>query len=93
MVCALSVGLISTASAGENPTYASKCSVCHATGVAGSPKFGDKAAWATRIGQGIDALLATVIAGKGAMPPKGTCVDCSDADLKTAVEFMVNAVK
>lgn len=93
MVCALTVGLVSTVSAGDNPIYTSKCSVCHATGVAGAPKFGDKAAWAARIGQGVDAMLATVKAGKGAMPPKGTCVDCSDTDLKAAVQFMVNAVK
>lgn len=93
MLFALSVGLISTVSAGADPTYTGKCSVCHATGVAGAPKLGDKEAWSSRISQGVDALLATAIAGKGAMPPKGACVDCSDIDLKSAIEYMLNAVK
>ena len=43
---------------------------CHTTGAAGAPKVGDKAAWAPRIAQGIDALTANAIKGKGAMPPQ-----------------------
>ena len=58
--------------------------------VAGAPKFGDKAAWEPRIAQGIDAMLSTAINGKGAMPPRGTCMDCSDADLKAAIEYMIS---
>jgi cytochrome c5 len=73
--------------------YDTKCFTCHATGVAGAPKFGDKDAWAPRIEQGIDALLATSIKGKGAMPPKGTCMDCTDEDLKSAIQYMVDAAK
>ena len=71
-------------------TYTKTCSICHAAGVAGAPKFGDKAAWAPRIVNGVDALAASVKSGKGAMPPKGTCMDCSDADLKAAVEYMIS---
>ena len=52
------------------PLYAQTCSVCHATGVAGAPKLGDKAAWAPRLAQGIDGLTASAIKGKGAMPPR-----------------------
>ena len=52
------------------PLYAQVCSTCHAAGVAGAPKVGDKAAWAPRIAQGIDALTASAIKGKGAMPPQ-----------------------
>ena len=73
--------------------YDTKCFVCHATGAAGAPKFADKAAWAPRVGQGADTLLATVITGKGAMPPKGLCMDCTDGELKAGVEHMLNAVK
>jgi cytochrome c5 len=68
------------------------CSACHATGVAGAPKVGDKAAWAPRVGQGIDALTASAIKGKGAMPPKGGS-SASDADIKTVVTYMVSAAK
>ena len=68
------------------------CAVCHAQGVAGAPKLGDKAAWAPRVAQGIDALTASVIKGKGAMPPKGGST-ASDAEIKTVVTYMVNAAK
>ena len=73
--------------------FASGCNVCHATGVAGAPKMGDKAAWAPRLGQGIDALTAAVIKGKGAMPPRGAVANASDAELRAAVEYMVASVK
>ena len=51
--------------------YAQACATCHAAGIAGAPKVGDKAAWAPRIAQGIDVLTTNVIKGKGAMPPQG----------------------
>jgi cytochrome c5 len=73
--------------------YAAGCNACHATGVAGAPKFGDKAAWGPRLKAGVDGLTATVIKGKGAMPPKGGQSGASDADLRAAVEHMVAAVK
>jgi len=69
--------------------YKTKCFVCHMAGVANAPKLGDKAAWAPRIATGMDAMMQTVINGKGAMPPKGTCMDCSNDELKAAVEYMV----
>ena len=73
--------------------YDTKCFTCHAAGVAGAPKFGDKAAWEPRIATGMDAMLAVAIKGKGGMPPKGTCMDCSDDDLKAAIQYMVDAAK
>jgi cytochrome c5 len=66
------------------------CVACHGTGVAGAPKVGDSAAWAPRAAQGIDALLANAIKGLNAMPPKGTCMECSDAELKVAIEYMLS---
>jgi len=81
-----------TANAGKK-TYDTRCASCHATGVAGSPKFGDKAAWAPFISTGMDTMLAVAIKGKGAMPPKGGCMDCSDAQLKAAIQYMVDAAK
>ena len=73
--------------------YDTKCFTCHAAGVAGAPKFGDKAAWAPRIETGMDAMMVTVIKGKGAMPPKGTCMDCTDDELKATTQYMVDASK
>ncbi len=81
------------ASAQGNKIYDTKCFTCHASGVAGAPKLGDKAVWAPRIATGMDAIMAVVIKGKGAMPPKGTCMDCSDEDLKGAVQYMVDKSK
>jgi cytochrome c5 len=74
------------------PLYAQACQACHAAGVAGAPKLDDKAAWAPRVAQGVDALTASVIKGKGAMPPRGG-TSASDADLKQVVTYMVNQVK
>ncbi len=73
--------------------YDSACVACHASGVAGAPKFGDKGAWAPRLATGLDALTASVIKGKGAMPPKGGNASIPDADIKSAVEYMTAAVK
>ena len=73
--------------------YKQACTVCHAAGVAGAPKTGDKAAWAPRAALGVDALTASVIKGKGAMPPRGGAMQASDADIKAVVAYMVNAVK
>ena len=69
--------------------YDASCMACHAAGVAGAPKLGDKAAWATRSSAGVDALTASVIKGKGAMPPKGAAAAASDAEIRAAVEYML----
>ena len=79
------------AGAGE-ALYKQACAVCHVAGVAGAPKFADKAAWAPRLALGVDGLTASVIKGKGAMPPKGGSA-ASDADIKSAVTYMLAAVK
>ncbi len=80
--------------AGNQPPalYTQICSACHASGVAGAPKFGDKAAWAPRVALGIDALTAVAIKGLGAMPPRGGS-SASDAEIKAVVTYMVNAAK
>ena len=88
---AAAVKVSASAGAGE-ALYKQACVACHAAGVAGSPKFGDKAAWAPRIKTGLDMLTTSVIKGKGAMPPKGGSA-ASDADIRAAVEYMVNAAK
>jgi cytochrome c5 len=73
--------------------YDKTCFACHAQSVAGSPKIGDKAAWAPRIKQGMDTLMQSVLKGKGAMPPKGGNPSLSDAEVKAAVEFLVSQAK
>lgn len=73
--------------------YDSKCAACHASGLANAPKFGDKAAWAPFAAQGTDGLLATVKSGKNAMPAMGTCADCTDEELKTVIQYIIDASK
>ena len=70
--------------------FAAQCSACHATGVAGSPKFGDAAAWGPRVGHGFDALLTSALKGKGAMGPQGGG-DFDDFEIARAVVYMANA--
>jgi len=72
--------------------YKQACTACHAAGVAGAPKSGDKAAWASRVGLGVDALTASVIKGKGIMPARGGSAG-SDAEIKSAVEYMLAQLK
>ncbi|WP_372828302.1 cytochrome c5 family protein [Polaromonas sp.] len=72
--------------------YTQACAACHIAGVANAPKLGDKAAWAPRVAMGIDALTASVIKGKGVMPPRGGSTG-SDADIKAVVQYMVSTVK
>ena len=86
-------GNVGSAKVDGAKVYASGCNVCHAAGIAGAPKLGDKTAWAPRLGQGIDVLTASVIKGKGAMPPRGAVANASDADLRGAVEYMAAAAK
>ena len=69
--------------------YTTKCLACHAAGVAGAPKLGDTDAWAPRIAKGMETMVSNAITGLNAMPPKGTCMSCSDADIKMTVEYMV----
>ena len=77
--------------------YESTCIACHGAGVAGAPKFGDKAAWAPRIAQGMETLHNHAIHGfqgkSGMMPPKGGNMSLPDADVKAAVDYMVAHAK
>lgn len=70
--------------------YNKACTTCHTTGAAGAPKFGDVGAWADRIGQGIDTLYNHALNGIRGMPPKGLCMDCSEAEIKATVDYIVS---
>jgi cytochrome c5 len=92
-VAAPAAAPVAAAAAGAGEAlFKSTCTACHTAGVAGAPKFGDKAAWAPRIKTGIDALVTSALMGKGAMPPKGGSA-APEGDIRAAVEYMVNAAK
>ena len=71
--------------------YNQFCFVCHAAGVGGAPKKGHADEWAPRLAKGNDAIWKSVTSGLNAMPPKGTCMNCSDDELKGAITFMSKA--
>jgi len=68
--------------------YDKSCKVCHDSGAAGAPKTGDAAAWEPRMAKGMEVLVASVNNGLNAMPPKGMCFDCTDADYTALIEYM-----
>jgi cytochrome c5 len=72
--------------------YTQVCQACHAAGVLGAPKFGNKDDWAPRLKDPMDTVYNYALHGKGAMPPKGGS-NASDADVKAAVDYMVSAAK
>ena len=69
-------------------TYQMSCFACHGSGVADAPKLDDKEAWSELMAKGLDMVMANVINGLNAMPPKGMCFDCSDDDLRALVDYM-----
>ncbi|MEQ8313573.1 MAG: c-type cytochrome [Gammaproteobacteria bacterium] len=73
--------------------YMASCFACHSTGAAGAPKVGPGNAgeWEPRMEKGMDAVMANVINGVNTMPPKGLCFDCTDADLRAIVDFMLES--
>ena len=82
-----------TAAAGSRSgeeVYKGQCASCHTAGALGSPKYGDGAAWAPRIGQGLEALWTAAVKGKNAMPPQGGG-EYADIEIKRAVAYMANA--
>lgn len=69
--------------------YNQFCFACHATGVGDAPLFADAEAWAPRIDKGMETLMASTVNGLGLMPLKGTCMACSDDELRAAVEYIL----
>jgi cytochrome c5 len=77
--------------------YSSTCAACHATGVGGAPKYGDRAAWAPRLAQGTAVLRQHALAGlqgkAGVMPAKGGRADLADQSVINAVDYIAAAAR
>lgn len=69
--------------------YNKSCTACHSTGAGGAPKTGRAADWESRVAQGMDTLYANAINGINGMPAKGLCMDCSDDEMKSVVDYML----
>lgn len=84
------LGAIETKKGPGQATYQQYCIVCHRDGLAGAPKFRNELDWKPRLsGRELNDLLASSIKGLNAMPVKGTCIKCSDDDLKAAISYML----
>ena len=94
---AAAVAVTAAADLTGEQVYNQACVACHGAGVAGAPKFGDKAAWAPRIAQGMDTLHAHALQGyqgkAGYMPPKGGRTDLSDQSIVNGVDYIIAASK
>ncbi len=87
------LGATAVQAAEGKDVYNQNCAMCHVPGLANAPKFGDKAAWAPRLEAGREALLNSVLKGKGAMPAKAGNPKLSDADAAAALDFILAAAK
>jgi len=78
---------VEVAALSPDELYQGACAACHTSGVANAPKLGDVAAWEERNALGLEALVASVINGKGAMPARGGSA-YSDEDIERAVKHL-----
>lgn len=70
--------------------YERYCVVCHKEGLVGAPKLHDEQAWKSRLsGRTLDDLVVSAVKGLNAMPAKGTCYECTEEDIKSAIEYML----
>lgn len=82
--------VVAASTADGEKIYHSVCFACHDSGAANAPKLGDKTAWQPRIATGKEALYASALQGKNAMPARGGNPKLSDADVKATVDWMVS---
>jgi len=86
--CGMAVVTSTGPRSGED-IYNSSCMACHGTGVPGSPQLGDAAQWSARVSKGMAVVYSNAINGLNAMPPKGTCMSCSDDEINASVDYMI----
>jgi len=73
--------------------YDGACIACHGSGVLGAPKIHVAADWQPRIDEkGLDQVWKNAINGINQMPAKGTCMSCSDDDIKAAIDYMIEGI-
>ena len=91
--CGVTVAAVPTGPLSGEEVYNQFCTACHSTGLSGAPKLGALDEWQPRIDKGMDELMVTTLNGINAMPPKGTCMNCSDDELADAVTYMLDSVR
>lgn len=78
-----------TAARSPEDIYNSNCMACHMTGASGAPILGNVEQWEPRIAQGLETVYRHAIEGLNAMPAKGLCLSCSDEDIQSVVDYMI----
>ena len=82
--------VVATKQLSGKEVYNNACMSCHASGAAGAPMTGNKDQWADRTTKGNEALYASAINGIGVMPAKGGISTLSDAEVKSAVDYLIS---
>lgn len=91
--CGTSAATAASGPLSGEQVYNQFCFACHATGVGGAPTFASSEQWAPRIDKGIEVLYTSTVNGINTMPAKGTCMSCSDDELKATVDYMLAEVQ
>ena len=71
--------------------YERSCLTCHGRPGTGAPLTGFAPAWQAPLKKGLDQLQKNALQGINAMPAKGLCNDCSDAEIRALIQFMAGA--
>lgn len=90
--CAKALTVAAAGPRSDEDIYNTGCLACHTSGAAGAPKFRNAADWSARLSQGLDTVYANAINGKGGMPAKGLCPTCSDDEIKSVVDYMIEGL-
>jgi cytochrome c5 len=91
--CGQEADTVSTGPQSGEDVYNQFCFACHATGASEAPLFADAEAWQPRLAKGLPTLMSNTLDGLGLMPPRGTCMNCSEDELRLAVDFMLDPVR
>ncbi len=90
--CGTTMVSVSTGARSGQDVYDTFCYACHTNGVSAAPIFGDRDAWSSRLDKGADELWQTTLSGINLMPQRGGCANCTDDELRAALDYMLDAV-
>ena len=90
--CGVAAVIVAAGNRSGQEIYDTFCFACHATGISEAPILGDAASWADRLEKSMDELWQTTLVGLNLMPEKGSCVNCTDDELRAALDYMLEPV-
>ncbi len=72
--------------------YRMYCTACHDTGIGGAPRISERADWPARLAQGDELIYQHALQGLNAMPARGACPNCTDGEIRAAVDYMLDSL-